>query len=105
MNYMHTNRPLYPNPMDSCGRCDDRRQCGCGDHRPRESWRMPLFDCDSCGMNRFDCACSRTVRLENPCCAGEFAEVTLSVDGCGNLVICVHRHSEPCDCRRTRKHC
>lgn len=75
-------RPLYSPAGDRCERCDDHR---------RESWRMPLFDCDRHRPGCGDCGCSRTVRLENPCCPGECAEVTLSVDSCGNLVIGVHR--------------
>lgn len=85
-------RPLYPPAGDRCDRCDD---C-C------ESWRMPLFDCDSHRHSHDDCGCSQTVRLENPCCPGECAEVTLSVDCCGNLVIGVHR--DPWK-RRRKKHC
>ena len=108
MSYMNLNRPLYPMPgggcwdqRDWCDRCDrcDHRDC-----HDRESWRMPLFRCD--GMNNScDCGCSQTVRLENPCCPGECAEVNLSVDNCGNLVICVHRDQWKNDCRRPRKHC
>lgn len=79
-------KPLYPQVCDSCDRCD----CG----RP-ESWRMPLFQCEPC-RSGCDCGCSQTVRLENPCCPGECAEVQLSVDSCGNLVICVHRDGHRC---------
>ena len=69
--------PLYP-PMG--GRCDGGGDC----------YRMPLFRPEPC-MSR-GCGCpARTVRLENPACPDEWAEVTLSVDECGNMVICVHR--------------
>jgi len=102
MNYMNLNRPLYPPPGDGCGHCDGygRRDC-----RDRESWRMPLFGGDCACASRDCCGCSQTVRLENPCCPGECAEVTLSVDNCGNLVVCVHKDPWKCDCRRPKKRC
>ena len=79
--------PLYPPP---------------GGERGRENCiRLPLFQNDSVRQPPANCA--QTVRLENPCCPGEFAEVTLSVDYCGNLAVCVHR--EPYGCRpRPPKH-
>ena len=90
-------------PGDGCGHwnqrgCHDRDRCDC---RDRESWRVPLFNCDS-SCPTCDCGCgAQTVRLENPCCPGECAEVTLSVDSCGNLVVCVHKNP----CRRNRNRC
>lgn len=93
-------RPLYPPMSDGCDCRDHCDRCGTAD---RESWRMPLFRCDSC---RMPCdSCSQTVRLENPCCPGECAEVTLSVDSCGNLVICVHRDRWRNECRRPYRKC
>jgi len=81
-------RPLYPQQCD----CSNRESCV----------RMPLFGDDMHCSHRDVCGCSQTVRLENPCRPGECAEVTLSVDSCGNLVVCVHRdHS--CGCR-SKKH-
>lgn len=71
------HRPLYP-PL---GDCCDRDSCV----------RMPLFNCESHRPPHDPCGCSQTVRLENPCCPGECADITLSVDSCGNLVISVRR--------------
>ena len=105
MNYMNINRPLYPRPGNGCNSCDGWDKCGGRDCFDRNSWRMPLFDCDRMSPSH-DCGCgSQTVRLENPCCPGECAEVTLSVDQCGNLVICVHKNPWRNDCRHHRKHC
>lgn len=88
---MYYDRPLYPPPGEQCG----------GDN----CVRMPLFGserdvpiCDRCGS-------SQTVRLENPRCPGECAEVSLSVDHCGNLVICVHRAPPRCQCSGRRRPC
>lgn len=59
---------------------------------------MPLFDHDPAPPQ--DCSCAKTVRLENPCRPGEWAEVTLNIDPCGNLVVCIHKngrhHPHPC---------
>ena len=70
---------------------------------PQNSLHMPLFDgCESC-RPRAECQC---VRVENPACPGEYADVELCVDGDGNLSICVHR--PPCPCmppRRPRPPC
>jgi len=105
MSYMNINRPLYPRPGNSCGLWDCRDECDRRDCGDRESWRMPLFDCG--GMDAaHSCGCgSQTIRLENPCCPGESAEVTLSVDNCGNLVIGVHKELWKCGCRHSRKRC
>ena len=93
------NRPLYPWPGDGCG------QCGCRECRDRENWRMPLFGCERrCGCEDRGCP-SQVVRLENPCCPGEYAEVELSVDDCGNLVVYVRRNASKCTCRRPKKRC
>lgn len=80
-------RPLYPQH---------------GDWHNRESCvRLPLFGEDMHACRRESCGCSQTVRLENPSCPGECAEVTLSVDSCGNLMVCVHRdHS--CGCKNRK---
>lgn len=99
MNYMNLHRPLYPPNSCGCDHRDDREKCGRRDGCGRDSWRMPLFDCGG-----GDCGCgAKTVRLENPCRPGECAEVTLSIDSCGNLVICVHRdnHTHGC-CMKKR---
>ena len=90
MNYGF--RPLFP-PM---GDCCDRDNCV----------RVPLFNAEHCCPPREPCGCCQTVRLENPCCPGECADVALSVDSCGNLVICIHRDHSRCDCHRgLKRHC
>ncbi|MBR1558690.1 MAG: hypothetical protein IJ646_00465 [Clostridia bacterium] len=61
--------------------------------------KVRLFD-DACGGHRPPPMCERErVVIDNPCRPGERAEVTLGVDDCGNLVICVHRmpRRDPCD--------
>ena len=83
-------RPLYPPPGDCC----ERENCV----------RMPLFNAESCCSHREHCECAQTVRLENPCCPGECADITLSVDSCGNLVICIRRDHSRCDCHHGPKH-
>lgn len=69
--------PLYP------GGCD-RDDCV----------RMPLFGGEwrHCGAGNAACdgAC-QVVRICNPACPGEYADVELCVDHCGNLSICVRR--------------
>jgi len=62
---------------------------GCG---PQNHLRMPLFG-DGCGRCDRDC---QRVRICNPNCPEEFAEVELCVDCDGNLSICVHRPPRPC---------
>lgn len=84
MGYMQ--RPLFP-PMGDC--------CA-----PDNCVRVPLFSREACRPPN-PCGCTQSVRLENPCCPGECAEVALSVDNCGNLVMCVHR--EPCCQPRPRR--
>ena len=81
-------RPLSP----SGGDCGGRESC----------LRMPLFGCESCCSRREACGCSQSVRLENPSSPGEYAEVSLSVDSCGNLVVCVHRDYS-CGCKGKRR--
>ena len=78
--------PLYPG----------ERRTGCG------SYQIPLFG-DGRRPGGESCS-NQTVRLENPCCPGECASVTLSVDACGNLSICVHRDPPRSgrDCGRRR---
>ena len=103
MSCMNMNRPFYPRPGNGCGQWDCRDRYDKFDCSDRESWRMPLFDCDHWNSAR-DCRCTgQTVRLENPCCPGEFAEVNLSVDPCGNLVIYVHKNA--CACYKPKKRC
>lgn len=83
---------------------------------PRNCLHMPLFDsccsnscCQStcCRPNREECQC---VRIQNPSCPGEFADVELCVDTDGNLSICVRRPQPSlCTCpprpRRRKSHC
>ena len=88
------NMPLYPGMRPPCD--------------PSPCMRVRLFDdacgrVDACGRNEGCCrhappmrVCER-VMIDNPCRAGERAEVVLGVDDCGNLVICVHRL---CGCDR-----
>lgn len=81
--------PLFP------GGCD-RERCV----------RMSLFgdDC-GCGGDWRGCCDNRSqrVRVCNPARPGEYADVELSVDQCGNLTVCVHR--PPTDCCDRRKRC
>lgn len=74
-----------------------------GDGCDRSSLRMPLFDhCrpQPCGEYRpmVPEECCQCVRLQNPACPGEFADVELCVDCNGNLSICVKRPPKPCGC-------
>ena len=66
--------------------------------------RMPLFGDDG---NR--CGCDercQTVRICNPACPGEYADVELCVDSCGNLSICIRRPpGKCCDRRNYRCRC
>jgi len=81
----YENMPLYPGMRPPCGDGECMRvrlfEDGCG-HRP-----PPMRECER-------------VMIDNPCRPGERAEVTLGVDDCGSLVICVHRlrrWDEPCN--------
>ena len=69
------------------------------------SLHMSLFDgCDPC-RERQECQC---VRIRNPACPGEYADVELCVDMDGNLSICVKRpggYCPPTPCRRRRRGC
>ena len=68
---------------------------------PRSCVNLPLFDgCDCCRRPRKECQC---VRVQNPACPGEFADVELCVDEDGNLSICVRRQPKPC-CPPPRRH-
>ena len=69
--------PLFPSMHSSCetGNCV----------------RVPLFDAEFCRSSRPPMQDCQRVILENPCRPGECAEVLLSVDACGNLVVCVRR--------------
>lgn len=66
-------------------------------------YQIPLFG-EKCCPPRDNCS-TQTVRLENPCCPGECASVTLSVDACGNLSICVHRDGFTCGRGCGRRRC
>ena len=81
----YESMPLYP-------------RMGCDGGRD-DCVRVPMFGSERCGTGHMPdpCACRR-VTIENPCRPGEFAEVLLSVDECGNLVVCVRRDScrPPC---------
>ena len=83
----YENMPLYPGMRPPC----DGSPC----------MKVQLFDDACCGCHRAPPMreCER-VTIDNPCRPGEQAEVTLGVDDCGNLVICVHRvhRPEPCRC-------
>ena len=68
--------PLYPSLRPCC----DRDACV----------KVPVFDGDRRLPPRPMPECRR-VTIENPCHPGECAEVTLGVDECGNLIVCVHR--------------
>lgn len=62
--------------------------CGTG-----SSLRLPVFGgCDPC-CTREEC---QTVRICNPACPAEYADVELCVDSDGNLSICVRRPPKPC---------
>jgi len=66
--------------------------------------RVPLFG-GECGWRN---ACNdncQTVRICNPACPGEYADVELCVDSCGNLSICVHRPPKDCCTTYRRKRC
>ena len=75
--------PLFPG---GCGNC----------------MRVPLF---GGGYSDWRSGCDdrcQTVRICNPACPGEYADVELCVDNCGNLSICIHRPPDNC-CGRGRK--
>lgn len=79
----HPYPPLYP-PQSCCSHRD-------------HTVRMPLFGCE---LNYPPCQpcslpCTQTVCLCNPNCPSECANVTLSVDPCGNLVISIQRDPPP----------
>ncbi len=77
--------------------------------------RMPLYP-QSCGgdcvkMKLFDehrcCGCGnecQTVRICNPACPDEYADVELCLDSCGNLSVYVHR-SRCCNEKPRRSGC
>lgn len=88
--------PLYP----SASPCRDRDACV----------RVPLFGQDRCARPQSPPVGDwQKVMIENPCCPGQWAEVLLSVDACGNLAVCVRRapDRDPCDRphRRRREPC
>lgn len=86
---------LYPSPP-----CGGRDACV----------RVPVFGADRCArpqpLPAREC---QKVCIENPCCPGEWAEVLLGVDACGNLTVCVRRPPEAERCprppRRRREPC
>ena len=60
---------------------------------PQSSLQMPLFNGCACPPPQENCQC---VRIQNPACPGEYADVELCVDLAGNLSICVRRPPKPC---------
>jgi len=80
--------PLYPALRPGC----DGGECV----------RVPVFGGGDGPDDRLpQLRCPRRVTIENPCRPGEYAEVLLGLDGCGNLVVCVKREPER-DCCRPR---
>ena len=71
---------------------------GCGN----SSLRMPLFGDCPCRRDAGEC---QRVRICNPVCPDEVAEVELCVDCDGNLSICVHRPPKPCLPKRRGHDC
>lgn len=80
---MYGGMPLFP---PSCG---------------MESVKMKLFDDCGCCSPQNNC---QTVRICNPACPNEYADVELCVDSCGNLSVCVHRNG-CCIPERRRRRC
>ncbi len=83
---MYGRTPLFP------------PNCGCS-----SSMRMPLFDNYCASSCRGGCEDCQTVRICNPICREEYADVELCVDAGGNLSICIHRPPRPC--RPPRRRC
>ena len=81
---MYGNMPLYPSLSPGC--CDDAcvRVPLFNEGRPPAQGLPPVGEL-------------QRVALENPCRPGEWAEVLLGVDACGNLALCVRR--DECGCR------
>lgn len=90
---VYENMPLYPGMRPPCN--------------PSPCMKVRLFD-EGCRGGHHPppiTECERVV-IDNPCRRGERAEVTLGVDDCGNLVICVNRlfgHDAPCRCSNPRR--
>ena len=88
----YENMPLYPGMRPPC----DGSPC----------MKVKLFDDACCAHPAPPMRECERVRIDNPCHPGEQAEVTLGVDDCGNLVICVHRlrreRGWDAPCRRRR---
>ena len=63
---------------------------------PQSSLQMPLFNGCECPPPPPPQDCCQCVRLQNPACPGEYADVELCVDAGGNLSICVRRPPKPC---------
>ena len=81
------NMPLYPSTRPP----GDREPCV----------RVPLFDERPCAPPKLppvrEC---RRETFENPRRPGEYVEVLLGLDDCGNLVVCVQRDTRcECECR------
>jgi len=76
--------PLFPPPCGS-----------------RSSLQLPLFDPCACAADNA-CQC---VRVRNPYCPTEYADVELCVDAGGNLSICVHRPPQNCRPPRRKNKC
>lgn len=86
---MYGQMPLYPALGDGCG----------GD----ACVRVPLFgEGPRAARSLPPVGDVRRIVLENPCCPGEWAEVILGVDACGNLALCVRRDD---GCGRSRPPC
>jgi len=66
------------------------------------SLQMPLFGGCESYCRREEC---QTVRICNPACPEEYADVELCVDADGNLSICVRRPPKPCPPPRQRCRC
>ena len=81
----HETMPLYPELRPGC----DGGEC----------LRMPVFGGEGPGERLPELRCPRRVTIENPCRPGEYAEVLLGLDGCGNLVVCVRKEPDRDCCR------
>lgn len=85
---MYESMPLYPMLRPEQG--------------GRSCVRLPVFGSGREEARLPDASRCQSVWIENPCRPGEFAEVLLGVDACGNLTVCVRREGErPC-CRPQR---
>lgn len=91
IDMLYGQMPLYPALGPDC--------------RDDTCVRVPMFGGGSApGPGMPPVAELRRVTLENPCRPGEWAEVTLGVDACGNLAVCVRR-DDRCPPPRPRRPC